>query len=225
MKHEGAGEVPGAWGRPSVAHIGVASRQPNTRSGRERNHRRRLPFDSALISADTVAASTEPLIRIRPPLANSISTVPARSDDGSGGGRAAIAGSGAIATGWNAAGAGTCLQNCCRHRNSWLACILASRATSQATAPGSSAAAMIRSFSARDQRRRRCTDVITSTCCLVIGLVLGLPLGLAANPQSRKAALAGCLLERSGFGVRCRYAAIIFSFAIGIASRKAISLP
>jgi hypothetical protein len=29
-----------------------------------------------------------------------------------------------------------------------------------------------------------------------------------------------CLVERSGFGVRCRQAAIIFSFAIGIASRK-----
>jgi hypothetical protein len=68
----------------------------------------------------------------------------------------------------NAAGAGVCLQSCCRHRNSWLACIPASRATSEATAPGSSAAATIRSFSARDHRRRRCTDVITSTYCLVI---------------------------------------------------------
>ena len=29
-----------------------------------------------------------------------------------------------------------------------------------------------------------------------------------------------CLVERSGFGVRCRQAAIIFSFVIGIASRK-----
>ena len=29
-----------------------------------------------------------------------------------------------------------------------------------------------RSFSVRDHRRRRCTDVITSTCVLVIGLVL-----------------------------------------------------
>ncbi|MGA8590906.1 MAG: hypothetical protein WB803_16705, partial [Pseudolabrys sp.] len=28
-----------------------------------------------------------------------------------------------------------------------------------------------------------------------------------------------CLVERSGFGVRCRQAAIIFSFVIGIASR------
>src|SRR3989442_449894 len=40
------------------------------------------------------------------------------------------------------------------------------------------AAATIRSFSARDQRRRRCTDVITSTCVLVIVLVLVVVLGL-----------------------------------------------
>src|SRR5215469_9766957 len=57
---------------------------------------------------------------------------------------------------------------------SWLAWIPASRATAEATAPGSIAAATIRSFSARDHRRRRSTDVITSTCVLVIGLALGL---------------------------------------------------
>jgi hypothetical protein len=54
--------------------------------------------------------------------------------------------------------------------------LLAARATSEATAPGSTVAAAIRSFSARDHRRRRCTDVITSTCVLVIGLSLGLVL-------------------------------------------------
>jgi hypothetical protein len=94
----------------------------------------------------------------------------------------------------NAAGAGARLQSPCRQRNSWLACIPASRATSEATAPGSSAAATIRSFSARDHRRRRSTDVITSTCALVIVLALGLFLGLAANTQLHKAALTGCLL-------------------------------
>jgi hypothetical protein len=40
-----------------------------------------LGFASALISADTVEASTEPVIRIRPPVANSISTVPAGQRD------------------------------------------------------------------------------------------------------------------------------------------------
>ena len=39
--------------------------------------------------------------------------------------------------------------------------------------PSAIAAATIRSFSARDQCRRRCTDAITSTCALVIGLALG----------------------------------------------------
>src|SRR5690242_14618274 len=52
------------------------------------------------------------------------------------------------------------------------------RATSEVTAPGSSEAATIRSFSARDHRGRRCTDVTTSTCVFVIVLVLGLLLGL-----------------------------------------------
>jgi hypothetical protein len=96
-------------------------------------------------------------------------------------GRAAIAGSWAMATALNAVAVGSRLQSCCRQRNSWLVCIPASRATSDATAPGSSAAATIRSFSARDQRRRRCTDVITSTCIFVIVLALGLVLGLATN--------------------------------------------
>jgi hypothetical protein len=57
----------------------------------------------------------------------------------------------------------------------------------RACAPRSSAAATIRSFSARDQRRRRCTDVITSTA-LAIGAVLVIVLGLASKAQLRKAA-------------------------------------
>jgi hypothetical protein len=42
-------------------------------------------------------------------------------------------------------------------------------------------------LSARDHRRRRCTDVINSTCALVIVLALGLLLGLHANAQPHKA--------------------------------------
>src|SRR5271170_1892869 len=76
-------------------------------------------------------------------------------------------------------------------------CIPASRATSEATTPGSSAAATIRSFSARDHRRRRCTDVITSTCVLVIGLVLGLVPGLHPKSQPPQGGLhRGDTLER-----------------------------
>jgi hypothetical protein len=50
------------------------------------------------------------------------------------------------------------------------------------------AAATIRSLSARNQRRRRCTDVITSTCALVIGLALGFALGLNQTTHLSKAA-------------------------------------
>src|SRR6516165_699481 len=127
----------------ALAHIGVAGRQPHPRTRRDRDHRRRLLFAKALSSADTMAASTEPVIRIRPPVANSISTVPGCSDVGVGNGRAAIPGSCAMATELNAGGSGDRLQSCCRQRNSWLVCIPASRATSDATAPGSSAAATI----------------------------------------------------------------------------------
>jgi hypothetical protein len=74
----------------------MAARQPNSRASRDWDHRRRLLFASALISADTVEASTGPLIRIRPPVANSISITPALSGDGDG----TIPGSGvATATG------------------------------------------------------------------------------------------------------------------------------
>src|SRR5215813_476109 len=77
------------------------------------------------------------------------------------------------------------------------------RATSEATAPGSIAAATIRSLSARDQRRRRCTDVITSTCVFVIGVALGLLLGLAATAHSRKAALTGWVQNRRAPASSC----------------------
>jgi hypothetical protein len=55
---------------------------------------------------------------------------------------------------------------------------------------GSIAAATIRSFSARDQRRRRSTDVITSTT-FVIGLALVIVLGLDPKTHLRKAAFTG----------------------------------
>ena len=71
----------------------MASRKPNPHFGRERDHRRRLPFASAFMSADTVELSTEPEIRIRPPVANSISMMPALEDT--------TAGSGVTATGLN----------------------------------------------------------------------------------------------------------------------------
>src|SRR6516162_8882784 len=147
----------------------------------------------AFISAVTVGAGTGPVIRMRPPVANSTSITPARSED-PGCGIAPL--SGTIATGVNA-GAGARSHSCCRHRNNWLVWIPAARATSEAIAPGSIAAATIRSFSARDHRRRRCTDVITSTCVLVIELVLVIILGLHSKAQNRKAVLSGGLRGKS----------------------------
>jgi hypothetical protein len=67
----------------------MAGRQPNPRAARHRDHRRRLPFTSAFISAATVSTSTAPVIRIRPPVANSISITPALSATGGKGVKAA----------------------------------------------------------------------------------------------------------------------------------------
>src|SRR5262245_29022577 len=101
----------------ALAHIRVAGRQPNPRAARDRDHRRPLPLASAFINADTVEASTAPVIRIRPPPANSISITPAVSCDPAG---AADAGSGKTATGENVAcSAGT--HSSRRQRNNWLA--------------------------------------------------------------------------------------------------------
>jgi hypothetical protein len=60
----------------------MADCQPDPRATWDRDHRRRLPFASAFISADTVEASTDPDIRIRPPPANSISMTPPFSGKG-----------------------------------------------------------------------------------------------------------------------------------------------
>ena len=156
----------------AAPHVSVAARQPNTRATWDWDHRRRLARVRALISAATVERLTGPVIRIRPPVASSISmalpVIGAVVDTASG--------PGAIATGENTAADGAGPQSSRRQRNSWLVSMPAARATSDATAPGSIAAATIRSFSALDHRRRRSTDVITSTCDFVIGLSLGLPL-------------------------------------------------
>src|SRR5262249_21119785 len=100
----------------TLPHVGMAARQPNSRTSRDQDHPRRLLFVSAFISADTVKASTSPLIRIRPPLANSISITPALSGDGAG----TVAGSGAIATALNVAGICARSHSCWRQRNNWL---------------------------------------------------------------------------------------------------------
>lgn len=118
------------------------------------------------------SASHVPAIRSRTPVGKSISIRP--YDVWIGG--FAKPGSGPIVTAAKPAAARTSPHSSCRQRYSWLAWIPASRATADATAPGSIDAATIHPFSARDQRRRRSTDVITSTCVFVIELSLGLVL-------------------------------------------------
>src|SRR5712691_8340266 len=100
----------------AAPHVGMAARQPNSRASRDRDHRRRLLFASAFISADTVDALTGPVIRIRPPVANSSSMTPARSGDGVD----TVPGSGVIATGLNAAGICARSHSSWRQRNNWL---------------------------------------------------------------------------------------------------------
>ncbi len=74
--------------------------------------------------AETVAGSAPPAIRMRAPLANSISII---VDD---------AASGTTATGANAGISRAGPQSYCRQRNNWLTWIPAAPATSDATAPG-----------------------------------------------------------------------------------------
>src|ERR1700687_3706528 len=78
----------------AFAHIGVAGRQPHPRAARDRDRHRRLPV-RAEIAAETVAASTAPLIRIRAPVASSISIRPWSAAIA---GLATTPGSGAIVT-------------------------------------------------------------------------------------------------------------------------------
>jgi hypothetical protein len=126
--------------------------------------RRRSPATNDATAADSVAASTAPVIRSRAPLANSISITP----DGAGSADAETGSGDTVTAAKVATGSSSRWQSSCRHRNNWLTWIPASRATADATAPRSDYAATIRCFSTADQRRRRCTDVITSTRPFVI---------------------------------------------------------
>src|ERR1700681_4495117 len=83
----------------ALAHVRVAGRQPHLRAARNRDHRR-LAFASTATITRTVEASTGPVIRIRAPVANSISIAPGVI------GSAGAPGPGAIATGANTATAG-----------------------------------------------------------------------------------------------------------------------
>src|SRR5262249_4936289 len=89
----------------AAPHVGMATRQPHPRARRDRYHRRRLPFASACISADTVAAATPRGTRPHPPPETSISMTPAGAGAGSVEGKGeATTGSGSPATAENADG-------------------------------------------------------------------------------------------------------------------------
>src|SRR5262249_28280390 len=59
----------------AAAHVGVAGRDPHPHARGNGDHRCR-PANSAATAAFSVAASTEPVIRIRTPVASSISIAP-----------------------------------------------------------------------------------------------------------------------------------------------------
>src|SRR5690349_11929336 len=129
------------------AHVGVTGRQPNPYPRRNRDHRRRSPLDNAATAAVSAAGSTTPVIRIRVPLANSISIRPAADrtiDEGS-----------ATRTAAKPAVIFRRLHSCRRHPYNRLGWMPAARATADTPAPSSSEAATSSSFSAVLQRRRR----------------------------------------------------------------------
>jgi len=109
----------------------MAGRKPHPHAARNKDHRRRRRFGfvSAAIIADAIDGSTAPAIRIRAPLANSISTtLPATGGGdaaiGAAGGSGRADAAGAIITAENAGALAAALceerQSSCRHRNSWL---------------------------------------------------------------------------------------------------------
>src|SRR5262245_51501891 len=102
----------------AFAHVGMASRQPHPRPTRDRDrHRPRRPVN-APSAAETIAASTAPLIRSRAPLASSISITPWEVAIT---GLAATSGSGAIVTAAKPGVARAGPHSSCRHRYNWLA--------------------------------------------------------------------------------------------------------
>jgi len=106
--------------------------------------------------------------RRRPPPSSIITMLAFLRKRGAGGGSgdAGVGGTGNVPTTSTGTSCGTdaaeIWQSSLRQRKSWLTWMPAECAISETLARGSSVAATNRSFSSRDQRRRRSTDVITS---------------------------------------------------------------
>lgn len=128
----------------TFAHVGMAGRQPNSRSARQQRHRR----DKALTTRASAAASTSAPTRIRSPPASTISMRPAVGD----GADEIDTGTSCAASTLAAASVG---RDCLRHVKSILALRPYRCATCATDAPGAKLSAMIFRFSSAGQDRRR----------------------------------------------------------------------
>src|SRR3954452_2281277 len=141
-----------------LAHARVPRREPHAHTGRNRDHRRPATIPS---TATTVARSTGPAIRTRPP-AHSTSTTPLRLSSG---GRGVSTGAGS--TSGTKAGAGGGSVDCPggrssrRHRNNRLGVIPCRRATAEIEPVARCASSTMARFSHAAQDRR----VLTTTVC------------------------------------------------------------
>jgi hypothetical protein len=149
--------------REALAHIGVASRKPHPHARRKRDHRRRGPSDRAATTAVTVAASTAPAIRIRAPVANSISIAPLLADAcaGIGGPGSAITVAGTKPI-WPPAASFCSARNDRRHLRSNDRETPYRRAVADTCRGACKVSSTILSYSSSDQRRRR--PISTCAC-------------------------------------------------------------
>ena len=158
----------------SLAHVGMASRQPNTRAAGKRNRRQPPRAVNAPMTLDRVPASGAPSIVTRTCAPKAIvidaGVGDSAGDDAGSAASVAIAHSAASTathTGTNA-GCSPSAANCRRQRYNRLALTPAPRAISVTTAPGAFIAATSRALSSAPQRRRRSTEAITSIRSLAI---------------------------------------------------------
>ena len=106
-------------GRGHAASVGLPVVLPHASARRERNHRRRRAFITAVIAAVTAAGSTAPSILTRTPPESMISIRPGPGFGAivDSAGTASAVGSGNTATGTSAAAPGIASASSCRHLN------------------------------------------------------------------------------------------------------------
>src|SRR3954469_14283845 len=142
----------------ALAHVRVPRREPHAHTGRNRDHRRPARMPS---TATTVARSTGPAIRTRPP-AHSTSTTPPRLSSGGHGvstGEGSISGTKA-GSGGRSAGCSWC-RRWRRHRKRKLGVIPCRRATEEIELVVRRASSTMARFSQAAQDRR----VLATTVC------------------------------------------------------------